>query len=276
MTAIATPPVQGHGRVLPHGGAATKYLAIASVAVAQRLDERSLLISRAVFYALVLFIFSQVWNALASETGDASSFVWYLAVTEWVLLAQPRLFAEIERDVRSGEIAYQLTRPAHYLAVKLAESVGEMLLAMTVLGCVGVITALLLTSGLPQHPLGLLFALVLGLLAGVVLLLAGAVIGLCAFWLQDCSPLYWVWQKAVFVLGGLFVPLALYPEWLRVLSLCLPFSAVIGGPGSMLLHPDPLLFALLALKLAALIAIARHVLEHVFERAIRQLTVNGG
>lgn len=266
---IATSSWAAWSRRSPAG----KYLAIAAVAFKQRLEERSVLLSRALFYVVVLFIFSRVWAKLGKDGG---SYVWYLAVTEWVLLSQSRVYVEIERDVRSGEVAYQLTRPTHYLAVKLAEAAGETLIAMLVLAVVGGVAATLITAGAPGEPVGLLFALVLGVLASAVLLLASALIGLCAFWLQDCSPLYWIWQKCVFVLGGLMVPLALYPEWLRVLALCLPFSAIVAGPGSMVLAADPALFVLLAVKLLACAVLAFHALQRAFEGALRRLTVNGG
>ena len=74
------------------------------------------------------------------------------------------------------------------------------------------------------------------------------------------------------MLGGMFVPLALYPEWLRALALWLPFSAMIAGPGSMVLTLDPALFLLVAVKLAACAVLAFHALQVAFERALRRLT----
>jgi ABC-2 type transport system permease protein len=250
----------------------SKYLAVARVALRQRLGDRSVLIARAAFYALVLFIFSRIWKALDQS---ADRYVWYLAVTEWVTLAQPRLFVEIECDVRSGDIAYHMTRPASYLWMRLAEGAGELALALTLLGAVGLCVARALTASMPD-PNALLLAALLGAGASVVLLLCNVLIGLSAFWLQDCSPLYWLWQKSAFVFGGLFVPLALYPAWLRLLAQWLPFSAIVGGPGSMLLTPDVRLFALLAIKLLACIVLALHALDAVYARALRRVELNGG
>jgi ABC-2 type transport system permease protein len=250
-----------------------KYAAIATSAVRVRLGERAPLLSRALFYALVLFIFDRVWAKLGQR---GSGYVWYLAVTEWVMLSQPRLFQEIERDVRSGEIAYQLTRPTSYLGVKLSEAAGELSLSMAWLGAIGVGMATLLHGGLPVEPVGLLYAAALGVLAGLVLLLCNALIGLLAFWLDDVSPLYWLWQKSMFVLGGLFVPLSLYPDWLRLVALWSPFSALVSGPGSMAIDPDPKIFALLVLKLVGCALLAQNALERVMLRGLRRLALNGG
>lgn len=266
MTALALPAIRPADPF-------AKYLAIAATAVRQRLGERAPLLSRALFYALVLFIFDRVWSKLGLR---GSGYVWYLAVTEWVMLSQPRLFQEIERDVRSGELAYQLTRPTSYLGVRLSEAAGELALSMAWLGAVGLVMGTLLHGGLPDQPVGLLFAVVLGVLAGGVLLLCNALIGLLAFWLEDVSPLYWLWQKATFVLGGMFVPLALYPDWLRLIALWSPFSAWMSGPASMTIDPDPRLFALLALKLLACALFAQNALERALLLGLKRLAINGG
>jgi len=46
---------------------------------------------------------------------------------------------------------------------------------------------------------------------------------------------YLVWQKAMFVLGGLMVPLSLYPEWLQTLARYLPFASFLYAPGRLVL-----------------------------------------
>jgi ABC-2 type transport system permease protein len=163
-----------------------------------------------------------------------------------------------------------------YLGTKLAEAAGELVPPFVFLGFVGCAVAYLLSGGWPHEPAGLLAALVLGLLASVLWQLCGAWIGLSAFWLEDCTPLYWIWQKLSFVLGGMFVPLALYPDWLRTLAGWLPFSAMIGGPASMVLHFDAGLCALLTAKLLASIVLAWHGLRFTYARALRAVVVGGG
>jgi ABC-2 type transport system permease protein len=259
--------------------ASRKYLAVAAVALRQRLGERATLLGRAAFYVLLLFIFDRLWRATLPAGGTGAGpteYVWYIAVSEWITLAQPRLFVEIERDVRSGDLAYALVRPTSYLAVKLSEAAAELALSLFALALTGCVTAYALTSGLPADPRGLLAALALGLLSATLFLLLGALIGLCAFWVQDCSPLYWVFQKAYFVLGGLLVPLQLYPDWLRALALWTPFSAMIHGPASMVFGFAPRLFALYALKLAACAALTWGALDALYARALRSLELNGG
>jgi ABC-2 type transport system permease protein len=257
-----------------------KYAGVAAIALRQGLSDRAALVGRAGFYAVILLIFSKLW-AVVAERGavpgmSARELVWYLAVTEWIVLSLPHVFLQIEADVRSGDIAYRLARPISYLGGCLAESAGDLALRMSVLGAAGFGLACALTGGLPEDPRGLLLALPLGLLAGWVGLCFHAVIGLSAVWLQDTSPVYWIWQKCAFILGGLMLPLEIYPDWLREIALWTPFSALMHGPARMVFGWQPELAAWLALKLAIWALVVAALLAWVHARALRELDVNGG
>ncbi len=60
-------------------------------------------------------------------------------------------------------------------------------------------------------------------------------IGLLAFWLQDVAPVYWVWQKLMFVLGGLMLPLELYPVFIQRAAAFTPFPTLLAAPASFML-----------------------------------------
>jgi len=257
-----------------------KYLAIARAAFWHRLSERAALIGRIVFYCLILLVFSCVWrtifaaHASAEGRSAASSYVWYLVVTEWIMLSQPSLHLEIESDVRSGDVAYQLARPLSYVGAKLAEGVGDLFLRMTILAPFGLLYGRLF-SGQWVGAGALALCALVGVVAALVLLVSYAGIGLCAFWLHDCMPVYLVWQKLLFVLGGLMVPLSLYPEWLRALALRLPFASILYGPGQLVLHPSPEHALRLALELAGWVG-AGVLIVFGLERAGRRVLELGG
>lgn len=250
----------------------SKYVEIAKVALRARASERAVLVLRSAFYVLILMVFSRLWAAIVPNSGD---YVWYLAIAEWATLAHSRTFQSIERDVRSGDVTCMLARPVSYLATKLAEGAGELVTSLVVLAVVGSSTATVL-AGAPHDPVGLVAAVGLCLIGAVFTLLCSAWIGVTSFWLQDCTPLYWLWQKLMFVLGGMFVPLALYPGWLRTLAEWSPFSAMLGGPASMVLRFDPALAGLYALKLIACCVLAWHGMQWTYRRALRELELGGG
>jgi len=259
-----------------------KYLAIAGAAVRRGLAERAVLAGRVVFLGAILFIFSRVWGTvigtgtIAIAGAGKAELIWYLAVTEWCVLSVPPTFLAVEAEVRSGDVACRLVRPVSYVGAQVAEAFGETALRLAVLGPAAVAFALMIAGGWPAEPRGLLLALPLGLLSSALSVLAMTAIGLSAFWIVDTSPVFWIWQKLAFVLGGLLLPLELYPDWLRAIARSSPFPAMLWGPGRMAFGfaPDAALETFVELALWSAVAAAG--LAALSRRARHRLTVNGG
>jgi hypothetical protein len=90
-----------------------KYAAFSRVAVARACRERGDLYGRVVFFAVILGVFSSLWRA-AAEAGlgtatDPRTLVWYLAVTEWIVLSTPQIHLDIQR--RSAPATSSPSRP---------------------------------------------------------------------------------------------------------------------------------------------------------------------
>lgn len=259
---------------------ATKYVAIAAASARRVLGERAELVGLAAFLLVILFIFSRLWAIVLAAGAVAGAgpreLIWYLAVTEWCVLAVPAVFLTVERDIRSGDIACQLVRPVSYVGARIAEALGECAPRLIVLGAAGVAGAWLLAGGWPSDPRGLVFAVPLGLLSVLLAVLSLTAIGLSAFWLVDTGPVYWIWSKLAFVLGGLFLPLEVYPGWLRGLARFSPFPAMLWGPGSTAFGWAPRRALETGLELVAWMVVVAAALAWLHGRAQRRLTVHGG
>lgn len=257
-----------------------RYAVLAAVAARQTLTARGELLARMLFYVALLLVFASLWRAVAADgrlaTFDAASFLWYLALTEWITLGVPVAYLGIEEEVRRGDIAYRLARPVSYLWTKVGEGAGEGLVRLFFLGLVGTGLAFLLAGRGPADPRGLLLALPLGLLATGVLLLFQVAIGLSAFWLHEAAPVFWIFQKFQFVFGGLMFPLDIYPDWLRTICEWTPFSAVIYGVGRMALGFDPALALRVAGTIVAWGVLTALFTMWLFRRAVRTLEIHGG
>src|SRR5262249_4754697 len=131
-------------------------------------------------------------------------------------------------------------------------------------------------AGPPKRPASLGVAIALGLVATTVVTLFHVGIGVAAFWLGDIAPVYWIWQKLLFVLGGLLLPLQFYsPLFIRAARLT-PFPALLGGPASLATR-EPLMPAGVLVVTLAFWGLAGWVITRAaFNRAVRQLHVNGG
>jgi ABC-2 type transport system permease protein len=256
------------------------YAAVLRMAFRDEFARRGVVLGRAAFYVALLLVFSRLWATVLDRTdvdgASPTDLLWYLAITEWIVIALPLVHVPIERDVQTGDIAYLLPRPLSYLGTRVAEGVGQLFARMIVLGATGVVAARVLSGGFPSDPRGLLLALPLGVLAGVVGTVFLAAIGASALRLQDATPLSWVWQKLSFVLGGLILPLSIYPAWLRAFAEVTPWAAMLYGPGRTALAFDVPGAVATAGALLAWGACAALLAAAVFRSGLRVLDVNGG
>jgi ABC-2 type transport system permease protein len=78
------------------------------------------------------------------------------------------------------------------------------------------------------------------------------------------------------VLGGLILPLSIYPDWLRAVAEWTPFAAMLYGPGRTAVAFDPGAAAVAVALLLAWGAAAAAFLFWLYRRGLRVLDVNGG
>jgi ABC-2 type transport system permease protein len=256
-----------------------KYLAFARVGAARALAEPGDLYGRALFLPVILGVFTALWRAV-SEAGmpiasAPEQLVWYLATTEWIVLSAPQLHPELQEEVRRGEVAYKLPRPVSYVGALLAQGLGTLAVRAPLLAATAGICAFLFTGRTPE-PAALACAIPLGLMAASLLCALYLTLGLLSFWLTDVTPVYWVSQKLLFVLGGLMLPLELYPAWLQRVGDFTPFPALLGGPAGFLLGAETSQVRELAPRLLLWSLLVGLAASWLFRRAQRGLQIDGG
>lgn len=260
------------------GREAAKYGAFARVGFAEARAESGELCARVAFLVVILGVFSALWRAVGaggSGAGDRATMVWYLAMTEYILMSAPNLHFDIEVEVRRGDIAYQIARPVSYLGAQVARGLGALAFRAPVLLLTACLTGMVF-GGSPAHPATIAGIVAVGFVASLGMSVWYVSIGLLAFWLGDVAPVYWIWQKFTFVLGGLLLPLSFYPDLVIRIAMVTPFPALLTGPASFVLARPlfgvPTLIGLMVFW--SIVACAVAVL--LFRHATRTLQVNGG
>jgi ABC-2 type transport system permease protein len=242
-------------------------LAAVRLGAAGALAGWPVLVGRAVFYMVALIVLTALWDKVMAErlpgglagALPAGGLALYIGVTEWVGLSVPAIHLRLEDDIRSGALEVHLLRPRAYLVQRIAETIGAMLVRMCAMGFAGAL--LLALSGGPWPAPAVLAALaVVGPLGATVGILLFTLAGLGAFWTRRVLPVFLVLQKLLFLLGGLFAPITLYPAWLARLGAFSPFAAHLYWPAALTIAPGclPTILAAQAawlLLLAGLIAI---------------------
>ncbi len=195
--------------------------------------------------AVILFIFLRLWTVTYAETHQTTlaglslaQMLWYLTLTECIILSTPRIAQTVDEDVRTGSLAIQLVRPVSYPLYRLAVTLGERSIRFALNIIVGAIVAFLLVGPINFQVNGLLFCLITLPFAFIVDFLGNFLVGLFAFWLEDTSGLLLIYSKLIMVLGGMLMPVELFPEPIKSIVQVLPFSALVYGPAKIFVDPS--------------------------------------
>ena len=201
-----------------------------------------ILAGRCLFFVLLMVVISALWDRVAADhvagavrlPGDLAL---YVGATEWITLSIPAFHSWLEGDIRGGRLEPALLRPKPYFPLTLAQAYGGALVRLGALGLTGL--AMLAVSGRAAPSFeGFGYLAILGLGGLAVGLLLYALAGLAAFWTRRVLPFQLVIQKLMFLLGGLFAPVTLYPDWLSDFSQGTPFAAHLYWAGRQMLEPS--------------------------------------
>lgn len=202
----------------------------------QYLRYPSQLIGFAAFFVMPPVILASVWKAAASSSGgeivgySAGALVWYVATSEAAILTvRNRLIAEIGEDIGSGQYAVELQRPVLALPIRLATELGYMFprfgLALLLAGLVAVAL-----GGAPPSATALALVVPSLLLALTLNMVAQHLFAASSFWINEAKGAWFLYNKLVFVLGGMLLPLEVLPGWMETAAKALPFMAMAYVP----------------------------------------------
>ncbi|MBN1919805.1 MAG: ABC-2 family transporter protein, partial [Anaerolineae bacterium] len=176
---------------------------------------------RAVAMLIFMGIFMALWSTVYAVSGNTTEsgytlrdIVWYLVMTETVMMSSSRIFVDMGEAVRSGAVATTLARPVSFPLSQMATSLGTSAPRFALNLAAGMLVVSLgVGFGAGSLP-GLAAFLLLAALALLLDALIVVLIGLLAFWMEETQPVFWIYQKLLFTVGGLFLPLEFFPDWL--------------------------------------------------------------
>ncbi len=241
--------------------------------------DRSGLVVAVPFYGMVVAVLAGLWRVAVEGNGGeiagytAVAITWYIAAAEACTVSLDiRMVDEIGRDIGSGAVATELLRPASVLGVRVAAAFGKALPRLGVCLATGVVVATL-TAGGPPRPSALWLAAPSFALAVACNIVAQHAFAAAAFWIRDAGAAWFLYQKLVFIAGGMLIPLEALPGWLQSVAGVLPFRAMSYVPARLASgHPEPVLLLQQVGWLVVLAALA----AATFRAGERRLQVVGG
>ncbi|WP_282776263.1 MULTISPECIES: ABC-2 family transporter protein [unclassified Nocardia] len=136
----------------------------------------------------------------------------------------------VER-IKSGDVAIDFLRPIDIQLAHLAEYCGRAVYTLLPRGLPSVlIGALTFGLAVPATPGPYLLGAISLVLAIAVSFLSLFTVCLAGFWVVETRGLRTLHMILGTFLAGLFAPVHLFPEWLRILAYCTPFPSMLQWP----------------------------------------------
>jgi ABC-2 type transport system permease protein len=259
----------------------SKYSAITRINLQSNLAYIGEFAYRSIFIVLILYVFVQLWRTTYSVTGTnqiagltLSDTIWYLVMTETIMLSKMRFAGKIAEEVKDGSLAYTIGRPYSYLLYHFFYGIGDTLLRMVINFVAGSILVTLLVGPMPATNLPAVFVSVM--LAIILDFCINGLIGLMAFFTEDVDSFTLIYQKILFILGGMMLPLDFLPGWLRDISLALPFNYAVYAPSRLFVEfAGARWLSVIAGQSIWILAFAG-LLGLMFRAGMRRVSINGG
>lgn len=240
-------------------------------------------ISKNLFFVIIMFIYMSLWKNIYAQKGAVvggltyGQMLWYLIITELITLSRTELHFQINEDVKSGNIAYLLNKPYNYVLYCFSYFLGEIGFKLLANGIVGILIGAVFAGRL-QHfsPAAIPFILLSILLGCCINFFIYISLALTSFWFEDNTALFWIYSKLIFTLGGMLLPLELFPKVLRQIAQYLPFAYVTYVPARLTVNFTFERFVPQCLAQVGYLLLFFGVAMLLYRKGVRQLNVNGG
>ena len=113
------------------------------------------------------------------------------------------------------------------------------------------------------------------ILGTILALFIYAIIGLLSFFMQDVRPIYWITDKLVMLLGGSYLPVALFPKFMKILAYISPFGAINFTSSTVYSTWNNEVIIRILLQIIWIIIFGL-LLIYVYKKAREKAMINGG
>ncbi|MGE0108755.1 MAG: hypothetical protein AB7S81_03175 [Bdellovibrionales bacterium] len=189
-------------------------------------------------YLMIMVLYAGIINMVPEEDIaplylSHAQMIWYIGATEMIVFSGVGwAWKEIQNAFLSGDAILSLVRPASAALIRCSFWMGESLVRMAIFFPLYLLLMWYLSDAFVfdiWHALGLLLSMPL---AVVMMNCASYAIGGLCLWVTQADPVFWVWQKLIFLLGAMLWPLLFYPRVIQEILPWLPFYGILTHSGN--------------------------------------------
>lgn len=241
-------------------------------------------VSKNLFFVFILFVYLMLWKTIYGQKSEGTiaglslnAMIWYLITTELVTLSRTDIHSQINEDVKTGSIAYLLNKPYNYILYCFSYFMGEIGVKLVSNSLVGLAIGFVYVGPLRGFNFLHLPFIILSLLVGCTInFFIYICLALTTFWLEENNAFFWIYSKLVFTLGGMLIPLELFPGWLQNISKYLPFAYVTYVPAKLAVSFSFSSFISQFSIQMVYLAVFFLLAMGIYRKGVRNLNVNGG
>lgn len=223
-------------------------------------------------YAYIFELSGGSINGVDYKTTMWSMFIYFCIM----ILNLRRLDNLIMSEVRSGNVEMFMNKPTNYLTLSFYKVLGQGIFSFLFISVVGSIIMVIFV-GVPNLNLAIFIpTFIITLLLGQILaLLTYASIGLMAFFVQDIRPIHWIVDKFVMILGGSYLPVSMFPKFMKIMAFLSPFGAINFATSTVYDSWNNEYIMRIILQLVWIVVIGL-LLNFIYKKSKEKAMINGG
>ncbi len=260
---------------------AKQYINLTKISIKNNIAYLKSFIISKFFLIFIIIIMYNLYSVMLGSNRNFRGFtipmlLIYITITETIEISKVRIHQTISQEIKNGSCAYTLIRPISYIGYHFFNSLGEILINAIITISLGILISFCINNNSIKYLNKFLFIIPPLFLSITLNWIIMFIIGLFAFSMEDSTPIYWIYQKFIFILGGMFFPIDFFPNWLQDIARYLPttyiqyFTASLVKSFTVNYYLKGLTYQLILLALLFIVA------KLLYKKGIANLQVNGG
>ena len=236
------------------------------------------LIYLVVIYNLWKAIYASVDTPVVNGMSFTDTMIYLVLASAIFGVMEAYLVWDMGRSIQSGEIVLDILKPISYEQYKFFPHIGGAFATFLITFIPTFVIVELITGGAIRFGVNIAYFLLSMLLGTAINFTIDFFVGTICLYSQSIWGINIMKEVIVFFFSGVTVPLAFFPEKLRMVADMLPFQAIYNTPLTILTNntlsgTDILkMLGYQVLWLAAMLVISKLF----WNRSLRAVTVNGG
>lgn len=235
-------------------------------------------------FFIMIYVFINLWQYVYSDPNElingysVNQMIWYVLFGEllWFGTRNKTLTDQINYDIKTGNIAYNINKPYNYVLYMITRHLGEITIKFIIFFILGIAMGEIFVGRVPGFNFINIPLIAISIFLGVLI---NSIIRICisviSFWIEDSTPFEWVYNKFILILGTLF-PVEMFPKFLQPILKFTPVYVVNYGPIRLILNFDFNVFIKVLIAQSIYLAVVGIILFTLYSKGVKKLNVNGG